>query len=54
MHCAQQNDLKRCRTHRVRSQVDDPEEVGVAAAARDDHIRHVLAGVQQGGVTVGF
>lgn len=44
----------RYRTHGVGAQVDDPEEISVAAATRDDHIRHVLASVQQRGVTVRF
>lgn len=42
------------RTYGVRSQIDDPEEIGVAAAARDVQIRRVFPGVQQGGVAVGF
>lgn len=42
----QRDDAKRSRTHGIRSQVDDPEEIGVAAAARDELVRHVFPGVQ--------
>lgn len=43
-----------CQTYGIRSQVDDPEEIGVAAATRDKQVGHVFPGVQQRGIAVRF
>lgn len=44
----------KCQTYRMRSQIDYPEEISVAATARNIQICYVFSGVQQTRITVRF